>query len=196
MSGLTPNMPPNRFLEPVYEHLPKNRLRNYKRWMLQQILDQAGDDGHRPKPCRIPKQFVPGFIRWPLRACLLPFVLLDVFAQLVAKKIIRPPFKRVGHCKKRGNCCNYILIKKSRGFASKLDLFWHTQINGFYRRDDKLHEIDGMKIYVMGCRYLQKDGKCGSYLLRPTICRSWPRIEYFGKPQILKGCGFRAELKK
>lgn len=160
--------------------------------MLQQILDHAGDDGHKPSPCKIPNQWLPGFIRWPLRVFLLPFVILDCFAQLIAKKIIRPPFKKVGSCKKRGNCCNYILIKKSKGLPSMLDLFWHTQMNGFYRRYEKPCNYEKMKVYVMGCRYLQKDGKCGAYLLRPMICRSWPRIEYFGHTQILKGCGFKA----
>ncbi len=164
--------------------------------MLHQILEEAGEDHHKPLPCKIPKQWFPGFIRWPLRALLLPFLYLDIFAQWLAKKIIRPPYKKVGACKKRGNCCHYILIKKSKGFSGKLDLLWHTQINGFYRRDKQLHDYEGMKVYVMGCRYLQKDGRCGAYALRPMICRSWPRIEYFGHPQILKGCGFQAQFKK
>lgn len=164
--------------------------------MLQQILEHAGDDGDKPQPCPIPKQWLPGFIRWPIRYLLLPFVWLDIFAQSVAKKIIKPPYKKVGECKKRGNCCHYILIKKSKGISSKLDLFWHTQMNGFYRRDNTTHEYNGMRVYVMGCRYLKEDGKCGAYALRPMICRSWPRIEYFGHPQILKGCGFQAVPKK
>jgi hypothetical protein len=163
--------------------------------MLQQILSEAGEEGHRPNPCPIPKQWLPSWIRWPLRSFLLPFVFLDILAQALAKKIIPPPFKKVGACKKRGNCCNYILIKKSKGLPQKLDLFWHAQVNGFYQRDKQFHDLDGMKVYVMGCRYLQKNGKCGAYLLRPMVCRAWPRIEYFGKPQILKGCGYKAVYK-
>jgi hypothetical protein len=163
--------------------------------MLNQIIEEAGDDDHKPAFVKIPKQWLPGFIRWPIKLFLLPFVWLDVMAQFVAKLLIRPPFKKAGACKKRGNCCHYILIKKSKGFSDKLDLFWHTQINGFYRRDNQVHESDGIKIYVMGCRHLQKDGKCGAYHFRPLICRMWPRIEYFGHPQILKGCGFRAEKR-
>lgn len=173
----------------------RNSPRGKNARMLQQILDHAGDDDHKPKPCKIPRQWLPGWIRWPIRILLLPFVLLDLFAQTLAKKIVRPPYQKVGSCKKRGNCCNYILIKKSKGFSAKLDLFWHTQMNGFFRRDKETHEYNGMRVYVMGCRYLQKDGKCGAYKLRPMICRSWPRIEYFGHPQILKGCGFQAVPK-
>jgi Fe-S-cluster containining protein len=44
----------------------------------------------------------------------------------------------------------------------------------------------------MGCRYLKQDGSCSHYRLRPSICRTWPQIEYFGHPRILKGCGFKA----
>lgn len=164
--------------------------------MLQQILEHAGDDDAKPPPCDIPKQWLPGFIRWPLRACLIPFIWLDIFAQVVARKIIKPPYQKVGNCKKRGNCCHYILIRKSKGIFSKLDLFWHTQVNGFFRRDKKVHITDGMKVYLMGCRYLQKNGRCGVYHMRPAICRSWPRIEYFGHPQVLKGCGYSAVAVK
>lgn len=161
--------------------------------MLNQILDHAGDEGAKPSPCPIPKQWLPSWVRWPLRVFLLPFVWIDLFAQWVAKKIIRPPYKKVGNCKRRGNCCHYILIKKSKGFSSKLDLFWHTEVNGFFKRDEKVYDHNGMKVYLMGCRYLQEDGKCSVYRLRPMICRAWPRIEYFGSPQILKGCGYHAK---
>ena len=135
---------------------------------------------------------VPRVLRWPIRLTITPFVLLDVFAQLIARKIIKPPFKKVGDCKKRGNCCYYILIRKSKGFGL-IDLFWHTQINGFYRRRKKPVRVQGKEFYLMGCRYLNKDGTCRHYRTRPLICRTWPRIEYFGYPQILKGCGFEAK---
>ena len=158
--------------------------------MLQQILEEAGEDGHKPEPIAIPKQWLPGWIRWPIRLVLLPFVWLDLGAQWVARQFIRPPYKKVGKCRKRGNCCHYILIRKSKGHY--LDLFWHTQVNGFFRRDQQIHEVDGMKVYLMGCRYLKEDGTCSVYHLRPTICRTWPRIEYFGHPQVLKGCGYQA----
>ena len=160
--------------------------------MLQQILDKAGEDGAKPPPCAILKQWLPSWIRFSIRIGLIPFIWLDVFAQWVARKIIRPPYKKIGNCKKRGNCCHYILIKKSKGFSSKLDLFWHTQVNGFFKRDNILYEVDGMKVHLMGCRYLKKNGRCSIYAFRPMVCRTWPRIEYFGYPQILKGCGYKA----
>lgn len=140
----------------------------------------------------IPRQRVPKWIRNTLRCIFLPFVLLDLSMQRLAKKIIRPPFKQVGKCLKRGVCCQFIMIEHRRGPFGKLFYFWHTQINGFYKKEPDIQEYDGKQVHVMGCRYLKTDGSCGNYALRPTVCRKWPVIEHFGKPRILKGCGFRA----
>jgi Fe-S-cluster containining protein len=115
--------------------------------------------------------------------------------QEIAKMLIRPPFKQTGACHKRGNCCYYILFPKRKGWLGKLHLFWTTEVNGFYFRMKEPVESEKKSIYVMGCRYLQKNGKCGCYFLRPMVCRKWPMIEYFGFPRLLKGCGFKAELR-
>ncbi len=161
---------------------------------LDEILALAEEaESPPPEPIGgIPKQRVPGFIRWPIRVLLLPFILLDLTAQRLARLLIRPPFKKEGKCLRRGNCCHYILIPESKGLLGKLYYQWNTQILGFYRRDGAVYESDGKRVYVMGCRYLKKDGKCGRYFLRPTVCRKWPLIEYFGYPRIIKGCGFKA----
>lgn len=144
----------------------------------------------------IPRQWLPSFIRWPVRALFLPFMLLDLGAQKIARMLIRPPFKKAGKCLKRGNCCHYILIPEAKGLLGKLYYLWNTQMLGFYRRTPSVYESDGKRVYVMGCRYLKKDGKCGHYHLRPTVCRKWPVIEYFGYPRIIKGCGFKAIPKE
>lgn len=161
--------------------------------MLDQIMENAGDEERPPMPeGGIPRQWLPGFIRWPIRVLVLPFVWLDIGCQWIAKQMIRPPFKKVGKCKRRGNCCHYILIRKSKGVFGFLDSFWHTQVNGFFKRDNKVYEHNNIKVHLMGCRYLKEDGTCSVYRMRPAICRAWPRIEYFGYPQILKGCGYKA----
>lgn len=166
--------------------------------VLDDLVDVAGSaTGPPPDPeGGIPKQWLPGFIRWPIKCLFLPFVCLDVFAQKIAKKFFVPPYKEEGFCKKRGNCCHYVLLQKQRSFLDRLQLFWNSQVNGFYLRSPKTKQIDGMEVYVMGCRYLQKDGSCGQYRLRPKICREWPIIETFGPPQRLKGCGYRALERK
>jgi Fe-S-cluster containining protein len=80
--------------------------------------------------------------------------------------------------------------------VGRLHTFWSTEILGFYLRDEKTYLSEGKEVRVMGCRYLQKDGSCGHYHLRPTVCRKWPLIEHFGKPRILKGCGFKVYPKR
>lgn len=157
------------------------------------LLEKAGEATSSPPlpPAGIPRQRVPGWIRWPLRLFFLPFVIIDVAAQKTAAFILRTPFKKEGKCLQRGNCCHYILIEKGKGFFGWLYFFWNTEINGFYLRTKELHESEGKKVFVMGCRYLQPNGKCGHYRLRPAVCRKWPLISYFGLPQLLKGCGFR-----
>lgn len=143
----------------------------------------------------IPQQWLPGIIRWPIRVFLLPFVLIDLAAQKVARLLITTPYKKEGGCLKRGNCCHYILVPEARGLLGRLFYFWNTQFLGFYRRTKTTHESEGKRVYVMGCRYLRKNGSCGQYFLRPLVCRKWPIIEYFGIPRIIKGCGFRAIAK-
>lgn len=149
----------------------------------------------RTEPPPLPKQglinqWVPGFIRWPIRLLTLPFIWLDCAAQKLARKIIRPPFRTEGHCLKRGNCCYYIIMPAPKRLLARINYFWQTQINGFYYRDEIA--VEGHDVHVMGCRYLNKDGSCNHHTLRPKICREWPRIEYFERPKILKGCGYKA----
>ena len=161
---------------------------------LESFIADAGEEDAPPQDpsSGIPKQRLPGWVRWPIRVLFLPLVLLDLWAQRIARLIIRPPFKQVGACKKRGNCCHYILIPATRGLFGKLYYLWNTEILGFYKRSDAPYEADGKPVFVMGCRYLSKAGKCTRYALRPAVCRKWPIIEYFGYPRILKGCGFKA----
>jgi Fe-S-cluster containining protein len=165
---------------------------------LDELLESAGD-AQTPPPLPsggIPTQYLPLWIRWLLRTLILPFLWLDLFAQFIARQIIRPPYKKGGECKRRGNCCHNILVKKSRGVFKFLDLFWHQEVNGFYLREKKTYIYNGMKVYRMGCRYLKENGQCSVYFFRPMLCRTWPRIEYFGRPQVLKGCGYYPKARK
>ena len=161
---------------------------------IEEIIGRAEEaEAPPPEPSGgIPKQWLPGWVRWPIRVLAMPLILIDIYAQKIATFIIRPPYRQAGKCLKRGNCCHYILIPEVKGILGKFYYFVNTQILGFYPRYPELHEVDGKNIYVMGCRYLKKDGSCAHYHLRPAVCRQWPRIAYFGPPRILKGCGFRA----
>ncbi len=163
---------------------------------LEYILEDESETPPPEPPGGIPRQWVPGWVRWPLRVYLLPFILLDLFTQKIARLFIPPPFKKEGKCLKRGKCCHYILVPEAKGVFGRLFYFWNTQILGFYRRDSEVYESEGKHVYIMGCRYLKKNGACGHYRLRPAVCRKWPMIEYFGYPRILKGCGFKAVPRK
>ena len=150
-----------------------------------------------PDPAEgIPKQKLPSWIRWSLRILLLPFLYLELAAEKVARWIVPPPFKQVGSCKRRGNCCHYILLPEVKGILGKVLVFWHTEVFGFYPRTKEPYEYEGKKITVMGCRYLQKNGSCSRHFFRPKICRTWPVIKIFGTPRILKGCGYQAKVTK
>lgn len=157
-----------------------------------ELIEQAGSANARPPLPKegIPKYIIPSFIRWPIRVLFVPFLILDSIAQKIAKAIISPPYRQKGFCKKRGNCCRYILLEKPKDWFGSICLFWHTQINGFYERDIKLHMHEGKEMLIMGCRYLEEEGRCSNYYFRPAICRKWPIIEHFGEPKILKDCGY------
>lgn len=144
-------------------------------------------------PEGIPNQWLPSWVRWPIRIAFWPFVILDMAMQEAARKIIQPPYVQKGHCKKRGNCCHYILLPKPSGILGRIFYFWHTQVNGFFPRESKPRKVEGEEMIVMGCRYLKDDGTCRHHMLRPTLCRQWPIIESFGRPQRLSGCGYVAK---
>lgn len=165
---------------------------------LEMLIESAGSASEMPAfPAGgIPPQRLPGWIRWSVRGILYPFILLDLSMQAVARFCIRPPFKKEGKCLKRGNCCHYILLPKAKGFLNRVNLFWNTEVHGFYFRDTKEYESEGKPVYLMGCRYLKADGSCAHYRLRPVVCRKWPLIEMFGFPRLLKGCGFKAVPRK
>jgi len=165
---------------------------------IEDLLENSGFEKDQPPLPKggIPRQYLPFWIRWPIRALVLPFIWLDLFCQKIAKMIVPPPFVKAGKCKKRGNCCHYILIQKVKGGFGFLDLFWHTEVNGFYKRHKDPVPHGNREVYVMGCRYLQKNGSCGKYFFRPSVCRTWPRIEIFGAPEMLKGCGIYAKERK
>lgn len=167
---------------------------NSRSEILEDLLIEAGEATHAPSPPLggIPRRWIPSWIRLPIKYFILPFVLTDHLMQKIAKKILKPPFKQEGSCKRRGNCCHYVLIGYSKSLIGRLFYFWYTQFQGFYPRYPDPQSYEGKKMYVMGCRYLKKDGGCGQYRLRPLICRLWPVIEHFGYPSILKGCGYRS----
>ena len=125
---------------------------------LLKLLEKAENNSSPPEEPMggIPKQKLPRWIRWTLRALILPFIHLELMAERLARLIVPPPFKKVGKCKRRGNCCHYILLPESKGFLGKLLFFWYTEVYGFYSHRKEPYEYENKKVLAMGCRYLKK----------------------------------------
>jgi hypothetical protein len=147
----------------------------------------------------IPRQLLPSWVRWPIRIFAYPFMMVDIFSQKCVAAIFKPKYRLEGACKKRGACCHYIHMgwpKNGRlTFVTKIYIFWQTEILGFYFKDFDFVE-DNEVTKVMGCRYLSKEGKCTQYSMRPGLCRTWPKLHYLREPTLLKGCGYKAVLRK
>lgn len=163
----------------------------YRPMFLEELVEKIETSTSQPDRRSIPKQWLPSWIRWPIRALMLPFLLLDQFAQKFARFFIRPPFKRKGKCKKCGKCCHYLLIPEPKGLLGRIQWLWLTQVSGFFLRDHPPVTDEEEPYLVMGCRYLKEDNSCAHHFLRPAICREWPHIERFERPQILPGCGYK-----
>lgn len=152
-------------------------------------------------PPDIPPQKLPSVIRWFIKLLILPFIALDTLLQKILRIFIPPPYRKEGSCLKRGKCCHYILMDHTPlshrfPFLEKLFKFWFTEVHGFYERGFQSINEANVVSSVFSCRYLQKDHTCKHYFFRPTVCRNWPRIEYFDRPKILKGCGYKAVVTK
>ncbi len=161
------------------------------------LATSATSKPFQAKPPSIPKQKLPGWIRWPIRVLLYPWVMLDLAAQAFIYRLGRSEYKVEGACKMRGRCCHHILLDMPRWkLLGKVYLWYFTEIQGFYMKRFDLIEDDGMVIKVFGCRYLKDDGLCGHHILRPTVCRKWPRRQLFGKPPLFKGCGYTLTPRK
>ena len=68
--------------------------------MLIQLLENVGLAQHQPPPPKggIPRQWFPSPLRWLIRLVVFPLMCLDLGAQWIAKKIIRPPYIQKGRC--------------------------------------------------------------------------------------------------
>lgn len=166
------------------------------RWL--DVLQPEADARPPAGAAGIPTQRLPGWLRRALQLVALPFVLADVTAQRAVRLVLRPRWRLTGGCQRTGQCCRYITQHASSGGAfigrraDRLLRWWATEVNGFYVRDFDVSDVDSERpaVIVYSCRYLTREGSCRNYALRPALCRTWPRVDFFTKPQLHKGCGF------
>lgn len=153
-----------------------------------------------PPPGGLPPQKTPRWLAHSLKWCVFPFMFLDISIQKLIFHIHPPPYLLKGQCKQRGNCCYHIFMEwpplmDRWPILGRFWLWWYTDVHGFFMRSFEFENEDGRVAKVMSCRYLQDDGRCGNYRVRPAICRQWPRQEYSSGPHVLKGCGYSIELR-
>ena len=144
----------------------------------------------------VPQQKLPGFVRLAIQVFFYPFMRLDLACQSLLRFFIRPSYERKGQCQMTGNCCRYLAQQKSGMHKWPFFHWWATEVNGFYERSFEVEAPQGEQIRIYSCRHLTAEGKCANYALRPVVCRTWPRVDYFGQPSLMKGCGYRFQPRK
>ena len=110
--------------------------------------------------------------------------------------ILRSEHRLGGACKKRGACCQHILLEWSPWLErfpilGRLVLWKYTRLYSFYDKGYSWELEDGFIARVLGCHALRPDGLCGEHRIRPMVCRSYPEIPLIGRPMLLKGCGYQ-----
>lgn len=142
-----------------------------------------------------PAQWLPGWIRWPLRVLLWPYVVVDVAVERAVQRVGAPAWRLAGRCDRSGACCLHILAPLPAYIERVpplrwLALAWFTQVHGFYERGFSSEMPGSPPARVLGCRYLRDDRGCAHYHLRPGLCRRHP--QRMGRPPaFLPGCGYR-----
>mgnify|MGYP002860429305 CR=1 FL=1 len=122
-------------------------------------------------------------LRWGIR------VVDGVLSQLMQVPS-HPDYEVAGACKKRGVCCQNIVVCPSSvvwksWVGRKVQILWYRLVYRFVCRV----EDDVDQVLVFRCLYL-KGGLCSIYERRPHICRDYPAARAFGKPELLSGCGY------
>jgi Fe-S-cluster containining protein len=98
-------------------------------------------------------------------------------------------YVRKGECQMTGQCCRAIGMELPRSWYRYPRLIhfvtkWHELRYHFtfLRRQDKL--------LVYECQYL-KNNRCGIHLVKPKLCRDFPKTKLFGITKLHKGCGYQ-----
>lgn len=125
-------------------------------------------------------------------------IILDYyFERFLTKYLFKTRYKRVGHCKQCGQCCEVIGVKVnnyvvSHSFFAKLIIVFYEKVNNF-----SFEEYNREENYLLfSCNNFNKEQrKCNIYSQRPGLCRNYPYVRYFDKPTFMDGCNFSAELR-
>ena len=123
------------------------------------------------------------------RELVRAFILLDLGATALVRKLCRPRFVLLGQCHQCGVCCQQILAAPPRfvrnTFLLKPFLWYHQAIHSF--REVGRGPDD---VIILSCGRLSPEGRCRIYRFRPLLCRNYPELPFFEAPRLLPGCGF------
>jgi hypothetical protein len=127
-------------------------------------------------------------------------VLLLEAGHRTGRFLLRTEYVVHGACHQRGACCHHILLEWStfldrHPLLGRLVLWKLTRFYDFYDRGYSWEAEEGLLVRVLGCHALRSDGRCGTYRLRPLFCRTYPELPLFGRPMVLKGCGYHFERR-
>lgn len=119
------------------------------------------------------------------------FIVLDLGAMALVRRVIPPRYALVGRCQKRGVCCESI-VGNPPSFVKRRP--WAWRLFAAYHRISHNFEVvgrgpDGELIFR--CGHLKSDKRCGIYRHRPLLCRNYPRQPFYVPPILLPGCGYR-----
>lgn len=129
--------------------------------------------------------------RWAWREIARFFIVMELLALAVVRKVFPPQFELLGGCQKSGSCCQQIV-----GDPPKLVKDNKVLLNLFASYHRVMHRFtvvgrgDNGEL-VFSCGHLRTDGRCGIYKYRPLICRNYPVQPFFGAPSVLPGCGYQ-----
>ena len=133
--------------------------------------------------------------RLAVREVLRLFVLLDLGAMRLLRRVIKPRYELLGACQQRGACCTQIvgnppgLIRRQPKLLAAFVGF-HRLLHNFY-----VVGRGPQGEVVFRCGHLKSDGGCGIYRWRPRLCRVYPLLPFFRPPQLLPGCGYRTAVR-
>lgn len=150
--------------------------------------------GAQPDPR--PRGLIARAVRRVLRELTWFLVVIMDLGRRFGQILLRTEYKLAGGCKRRGACCQHVLLQWSPWlerfpWLAKLVLWKYTRLYSFYDRGYTWEVEDGLMARVLGCHALLPDGRCGEYRLRPMVCRSFPELPLLGQPLLLKGCGYK-----
>lgn len=127
---------------------------------------------------------------------LLPLVKIAEAGHRFGRLLFQTEYLVRGACQQRGTCCEHILLEWSPLFdrvpwLGRIVLWRLTRLHSFFDRGYSWEVMPGLVVRVLGCHAVRADGRCGVYRLRPLFCRTYPELPLFGRPAVLKGCGYR-----